>query len=380
MFINVVFCFIGIIILFYSADKLVYAASDLAFKLGISKMAIGLVIVAAGTSLPEFVVSLNASIKGNPLLSMGNVVGSNIANIALIIGITALILPINSIKEIVRREVPIMIALSALVLIFSQTDSRITLFEGIILLVIYVFYGFICYVIGKHEKRISEEYTVEANRTVFEKSNHQQKIENDEEQSFDSTKDKEANQIIKTSIGKIVLFVFVSIIGLVIGSEALVSGAVNIALAIGVNDEVIGLTLVAVGTSLPELVTSVVAARKKQSALSIGNILGSNIFNITAIVGTATVVPYFCNSSSQFLAVSSDMVKIHLPIMLVVSVILLPIMLTDMKISRYEGAFLLVIYLSYSIMLFQNVVSHKVETSKPVQEQNVITPDSVAVE
>ena len=383
MFTDIVLCVVGIALLVYSANKLVDAASNFALNLGVSKMAIGLTIVAVGTSLPEFVVSINSSLKGNPSISIGNVVGSNIANIALIIGITALILPINSIKEMVRREVPIMIALSALVLLFAQTDSKITFFEGIILIVVFVLYILISFLIGKHEKLLNEEFTDEANRLVFNRLRKTSEKTNENAESSENSDGKAAETTtnVTTSIGKNLLFIFAGIVGLIIGSEALVRGAIRMALALGVSEEVIGLTLVAIGTSLPELATSVMAARKGQPALSVGTVLGSNIFNITAVMGLSAIVPYLSNSSfSQFLYVSPDMVKIHIPVMLIVAVILLPIMLTNMKISRYEGAFLLVIYLSYSIMLAQSVMSHKVENAKLIQEQIIVTPDSVAVE
>ncbi len=384
MFIDLLLCVIGLAILVYSADKLVESASNLALSFGVSKMIIGLTIVAAGTSLPEFVVSLNSSIKGNPALSLGNVVGSNIMNIALILGITAIILPINGTKEMVKREVPIMIAVTALAWIFAKTGSAITVSEGLILLAIFIVYNIMSYVIGKRETKLSEEYEEEVSRFIMQKKNkrnnskttsnsneteikaiennsnevEKQVVENKEENKNDQEKPKEEEK--NHSIGANLLFILVGLVGMVIGSELLVKGAINIATAIGISSEIIGLTLVAIGTSLPELATSIVAAKKGQSDLSIGNVLGSNIFNITAIVGTAAVVPYFSpvNPSPQ-LSVSAEMLSLHIPIMVVVALILLPITITDMKISRQEGAFFLAIYICYTIMLFQTTIANK---------------------
>lgn len=402
MFLDLILCVLGLAILVYAADKLVESASNLALNFGVSKMVIGLTIVAAGTSLPEFVVSLNSSIKGNAALSLGNVVGSNIMNIALILGITALILPINGTKEMVKREVPIMIAVTALVWIFAKTDFIISPSEGLILLAIFIVYNVLSYVIGKREAKLAEEYEAEANQYIMLKKkkvansnkasgedksekvsneNEAAKTENnanasDEAKTESESKDSKEEQ--PPSIGVNLLWIAGGLVGMVIGSELLVRSAVSIATALGVSNEVIGLTLVAIGTSLPELATSVVAAKKGQSDLSVGNVLGSNIFNITAIVSTAAIVPYFTSAgaSSLYLRVSEEMLTLHIPIMMVVAIILLPIMITDMKISRKEGAFFLAIYLCYTIMLVQSAV----KPNKPEEKQvNTIQENSIAV-
>lgn len=386
MFVDLILCIIGLAALVYAADKLVEAASNLALNFGVSKMVIGLTIVAAGTSLPEFVVSLNSSIKGNPALSLGNVVGSNIMNIALILGITALILPINSTKAMVKREIPIMIGVTALAWIFAKTDAVISPNEGLVLILIFIAYNIMSYVIGKREAIIAEEFEEEAERIVTvvppEKSKdveekaaekEEEKTNESQSQNQENKDDKENKKEKMPGVGTNILFIIIGLVGMVIGSELLVKGAISIAKAIGVSNELIGLTLVAIGTSLPELATSIVAARKGQSDLSVGNVLGSNIFNITAIVGTAALVPYFTSDAASkiFLNVSPEMLSLHIPIMMVVAVVLLPIMITDMKISRKEGAFFLGIYLCYTIMLFQTAMPKKADE---------ITKDSVAVE
>lgn len=393
MFFHLVISIIGLVVLIYSADKLVEAASNLALNFGVSKMVIGLTIVAAGTSLPEFVVSINSSIKGDPSLSLGNVIGSNIMNIALILGITAVILPINSSKEMVKREVPIMIAVTALVWVFAKTDSVITPFEGFILLAIFVSYNVMSYIIGKREANLCGEYEEEADRVLPEndekknenikneaenKEEVKEDIEKKQEETKDNKENNENNELTNSneikqmpSIKANICWIIAGLIGMVIGSEFLVRSATKIAMILGISNEIIGLTLVAIGTSLPELATSVVAAKKGQADLSVGNVLGSNIFNITAIVGTAAVIPFFykASDSSHFLLVSKDMLALHIPIMMVMAVILLPIMLTDMKISRNEGAFFLAIYLCYTIMLVQSTQeTEKKEPNTAVQE------------
>ncbi len=356
MFIDLLLCIVGLVLLVYCADKLVEGASNLALNFGVSKLVIGLTIVAAGTSLPEFVVSLNSSIKGNPALSLGNVVGSNIMNIALILGITALIKPISCTKAMVKRDVPIMIIVTGLVWYMAHTDAIITPNEALILIALFVAYNIMNYKIGKKEGE------AEASTAP----------ENSEEEKLPSTWFN-------------VLCIVGGLIGLVLGSESLVRGSVSIAKYFGVSDEIIGLTLVAIGTSLPELATSIVAARKGQSDLAIGNVVGSNIFNLLAIAGTAAVVPMFMNgvTTEQYLLVSNDMLGLHIPIMMAVAIILLPIMFTDMMISKKEGAFYVIVYIAYTVMLIQTTVAASkankeeqkqiTEESQVIQQQNPIT-------
>ena len=372
MILDFILCIVGLAVLVYSADKLVEAASNLALNLGVSKMVVGLTIVAAGTSLPEFFVSLTSSIQGNPSLSLGNVVGSNIMNIALILGVTALVLPINSKKEMVKREVPIMIAVTALAWIFAKTDSVFSPVEGAILLIVFVIYNTVSYVIGKNEAKLAKEYAEEADRFVsyvedkeddqVKKEDNQEKAESNEGKAEADEKSKEESDDKQLPSVKVnILWLIAGLIGLGIGSKLLVDSATKIAAALGVSSEVIGLTIVAIGTSLPELVTSIVAAKKGQSDLSIGNVLGSNIFNLTAIIGTAATVPWLVPNATgtKTLVVSPEMLSLNIPIMMVVAVILLPIMITDMKISRKEGAFFLAIYICYTIMLVQMNITNK---------------------
>jgi cation:H+ antiporter len=332
MVINLLFCLFGFIILIYAADKLVEGASYVAMNFGISRTVVGLTIVAAGTSLPELVVSVNATMKGNGPLSLGNVVGSNIMNIALILGISSLICPIACDRSLLKRDAPLMILISGLVWYMAYTGSIITPLEGAILLLLFFFYFAMTYVVGKKEAE-QEAINKEAS-----------KEEGDEGE-------KEPQEPIPSNL-KSAGIILVGFIGLVLGAELLVRGAVYIAKEVGVTDEIIGLTLVAIGTSLPELATSVVAARKGESDIALSNVIGSNIFNLLGIVGAAGALPYF-SAQIQPLTVSEMMVSLHLPIMMVTALALLPIMRTGMKIVRLEGLLLLVGYIVYTVMLIQ---------------------------
>lgn len=332
MVINLLFCLLGFIILIYAADKLVEGASYVAMNFGISRTVVGLTIVAAGTSLPEFVVSVNATMKGNGPLSLGNAVGSNIMNIALILGISSLICPIACDRSLLKRDVPLMILISGLVWYMAHTGSIITPLEGAILLLLFFFYFAMTYVVGKKEAE-QEAINKEAS-----------KEEGDEGE-------KEPQEPIPSNL-KSAGIILVGFIGLVLGAELLVRGAVYIAKEVGVTDEIVGLTLVAIGTSLPELATSVVAARKGESDIALSNVIGSNIFNLLGIVGAAGALPYF-SAQIQLLTVSEMMVSLHLPIMMVTALALLPIMRTGMKIVRLEGLLLLVGYIVYTVMLIQ---------------------------
>ena len=297
-------CLLGFFLLSYSADKLVEGAANLAEKIGVSHMVIGLTVVAFGTSLPEMVISVNASLKGNPEIAVGNAVGSNIMNAALILGIAALIQPITCKKELIRREVPIMIGVAMLTWYMAYTDSIISFNEGVVLLILFFVYNILSYKWAQ-------------NSTTSD--------DNDEDESAEHTDSMAWN----------IFLIVAGLIGLILGGEALVRGATDIARSIGVSDEVIALTLIAIGTSLPELATAIVASRKGHSDLTLGNVVGSNIFNILGIIGLAAVVCSFnAPPKASILGISTNMLGIHIPLMVVVSLGVLPIMSTGLKIIR----------------------------------------------
>ena len=258
-------CLVGFVLLYFGAEWLVKGSSSLARSLGVTPVVIGLTVVAFGTSAPELVVSLISSIKGKSMIAVGNVVGSNICNIALVLGLAALFQPITSDKSVVKRDIPIMLAISVylLLLTFNSKLGRIegaTLFAGIIL---YTFFNY--YIAMRESKMAAGEKTM-----VIA---------------------PEAEEIeYVTSRPKQIVLIVVGIIGVVGGAQIVVESAVKIMEILGVSQKFIGLTIVAFGTSLPELATSVVAAIRKEMDISIGNLVGSNVFNIMSVLGAASLV------------------------------------------------------------------------------------------
>ena len=258
-------CLVGFVLLYFGAEWLVKGSSSLARSLGVTPVVIGLTVVAFGTSAPELVVSLISSIKGKSMIAVGNVVGSNICNIALVLGLAALFQPITADKSVVKRDIPIMLGISVYLLLLSYNSKlgRIegaTLFGGIIL---YTFFNY--YIAMRESKMAAGEKTMVLAPEVEE-------IE------------------YVTSRRKQIVLIVVGIIGVVGGAQIVVESAVKIMQILGVSQKFIGLTIVAFGTSLPELATSVVAAIRKEMDISIGNLVGSNVFNIMSVLGVASLV------------------------------------------------------------------------------------------
>ena len=295
---------IGAGVLLKGADFLVDGGVGIALKSGISHLVVGLTVVAFGTSAPELTASIIAVLKGSGDICFGNVVGSNVANIALILGVTAILLPVNVNKILLRWEIPFMIVISIITYYigFVQNVGRAA---GIVLLVLFIYYMIHCIKSPPADIEVDNE---------------------------------KAQKPYKQLIPMVILGVF----GLVLGGKLFVDGAREIALTLGVSEAVIGLTVVALGTSLPELVTSAVAALKGHSDISIGNVIGSNIFNILLVLGlTATMLP-FSISSDRFLF------YIGLPFMMGLAVLLWPLSKAGSKITRAEGGFLFVLYCIYT--------------------------------
>jgi len=260
MVLYIVYCLVGFVLLYFGAEWLVKGSSSLARSLGVTPIVIGLTVVAFGTSAPELVVSLISSIQGKSMIAVGNVVGSNICNIALVLGLSAVFHPIKSDPTVVRRDIPIMLAISLylLLLTFNSRLGRIegaTLFAGIIL------YTFMNYYLAKKETVGAAEIESEL-----------------EEIGFIASRPKQ------------VILILLGIAGVVGGAQAVVDSAVFIMTELGVDEKFIGLTIVAFGTSLPELATSVVAAMRGEMDISIGNLVGSNVFNIMSVLGAASLV------------------------------------------------------------------------------------------
>lgn len=297
----------GLIMLFIGAEGLVRGSSNLAIKIGIAPLVVGLTVVSFGTSAPELVVSLKAAISGNGSISLGNIIGSNIANIALILGVAALIRPLKVHANVIMREIPIMIAISVLLFILL-IDGEVGFIDGIILVGGLIIYLVVNVILARKEK----------NAEV----------------------DAEFKEGLKSKFGipLSIVFIIVGLGLLLFGANLFVQSAVAIAKIFNVSDAIIGLTIVAIGTSLPELITSVVAAYKKEADIAIGNVVGSNIFNILGILGiTALVIPISSLGISY----------VDLGVMLFTAIILFPLSRTGFSISRFEGAFLLAGYAGY---------------------------------
>ncbi|ROL56502.1 sodium:calcium antiporter [Bacteroidetes/Chlorobi group bacterium ChocPot_Mid] len=301
----------GAVFLYYGAEGLVKGSASVAIRRGITPLVVGLTIVAFGTSSPELVVSVSAAIRGNAAIAFGNVIGSNICNIALILGISALITPIKVNLQLIKFDILIMIGVT-LLLVIMILDSNLGRLDGVIL-----FAGIIAYNIFtmKHAK--------------------EEKLNNDE--------------LIKRLQGKTwkdFFLILGGLVVLVIGANLFITGAIKIAKLLNVSDVIIGLSVVAIGTSLPELATSVVAAVKKQGDISIGNIVGSNIFNILCILGVAAIIqPIILTGANQ-------VNHIDIGVFIIISIILLPLAWTKLELSRLEGAFLLFLYIGYMYYMY----------------------------
>ncbi|NWG26922.1 MAG: calcium/sodium antiporter [Ignavibacteriaceae bacterium] len=301
------FLILGLVALFIGAEGLIRGSASLALKIGITPLVVGLTVVAFGTSTPELVVSIKAAIIGNSSISLGNVVGSNIANIALILGLAAVIRPLDIHANVIRREIPIMIGLTVL-LIVLLIDGELSFVDGLIFVLGIITYTVVNVLMARKEKNAEVE--------------------------------KEFKEGLKTKLSVPVSIIF--IIGglglMILGANLFVTSSISIAKAIGVSDAIIGLTIVAVGTSLPELITSIVAAYKNESDIAIGNVVGSNIFNILGILGiTAIVIPLS----------SAGISYVDFGVMLFTAIILLPLSKTGFKISRLEGLSLVAGYMIY---------------------------------
>ena len=271
MTLNVILCIIGFVLLYYGAEWLVKGSSSLARSLGVSPIVIGLTVVAFGTSAPELVVSLISSIKGKSMIAVGNVVGSNICNIALVLGMAALFQPLACDRSVIKRDIPIMLGISLYLLVISLNSKlgRIegaTLFGGIIL---YTFFNY--YISMKEAKQVSVGASLAPEATLS------------------GSGELEDIEYVASRAKQIVLIV-VGIVGVVAGAQIVVESAIKIMKILGVSEKFIGLTIVAFGTSLPELATSVVAALRKEMDISIGNLVGSNVFNILSVLGAASLV------------------------------------------------------------------------------------------
>ena len=316
MLLAIVAVIVGLAVLVWSADKFVDGAVGVAEFCGMSTLLIGMVIVGFGTSAPELTVSAISAAQGNPELALGNAYGSNIANIALILGATALISPILMQRSVLRGDLPILLAVSVLSIILVW-DGSVARWNGILLLA--VFAAAMAYSIHRELKKAKLEKSVSQSGNV------------------DIAEPK------KASLGKSVFWLVLGLVLLVASSRALVWGAVEIARTLGVSDLLIGLTIVAVGTSLPELASSIAAARRGENDLALGNIIGSNLFNTLAVVGLAAII-------SPMDEIEKAVTYRDMPLMIALTVALIVLGYRrkgDGRLNRIAGAILLAVYLGY---------------------------------
>jgi cation:H+ antiporter len=314
MALSIFLIIVGFILLIISADILVNGSSEIAKKFHIPEIIIGLTIVSIGTSMPELFVSITSAIQGHSDMAIGNVIGSNLTNLLLILGLSAIIRPIIFQKETRCYEIPMCLLSTILLMIFCNTGGNILRTEAIILLVLFVlFIGYTIFMGKKESERNIIELDIKENK--------------------------------KNSTIKNIIFIILGIVGLKLGGDLTVNNAIDVANYFKVSEKIISLTILAIGTSLPELVTSVTAAIKGNSDIAIGNIIGSNIFNILLIIGVSSAInPIVYNISYNF----------DFTILLVSTVILaiFPFIPPKDKMSRANGVIYLLIYIIYFITLF----------------------------
>jgi cation:H+ antiporter len=310
---DIVLVAVGIVLLYGGGESLVTGSIALAGRLGLSPLLIGLTVVAFGTSAPELAATLAAALEGAPEVAFGNVVGSNVFNVGLILGVGAVVFPLSAGARFLRREMPFMIFTGAL-MFWLVADGVIGRIEGVVLLALLA--GYLVVLLRKQEEppRVAEEFAEEYG---------------------------EAPAPLWSSTARVV----VGIALLVLGAKVLVLGAIGLARELGISERVIGLTIVACGTSLPELASSVVAAARREGDLVLGNVVGSNIFNVLAILGTTGLV------APIRVGVGLG-VWVDLGVMLLFSVVLWPFLMTRGRLERWEGAVLLAGFVGYMVFLF----------------------------
>ncbi len=317
MFVSILLIVVGFVLLIKGADLLVDGSSSIAKKFNIPEIIIGLTIVSIGTSMPELFVSTASAIKGSSDMALGNIIGSNICNLLLILGLSAMIRPVKFQRETRLIEIPICLAITIIFAIFCNTNGQISRIEAAILIVLFIMFIIYTIFMGKKGKAFDKDEVVEETKS-------------DEKQ---------------LSILKSIIYVILGVIGLKIGGDLTVDNATIIARMFNVSEKVISLTILAVGTSLPELVTSVMAAKKGNSDIAIGNIIGSNIFNILLIIGlSAMIFPLAYNYTyniQMWILIASTMV-----------LSIFPILPPKNEMCRFNGFTYILIYIGYMAMLF----------------------------
>ncbi|WP_151525723.1 calcium/sodium antiporter [Serinicoccus kebangsaanensis] len=314
----------GLVLLVGGGELLVRGASNLAARLGISPLVVGLTVVSVATSAPELAVTVGAVLDGQPDLAVGNVVGSNIANVLLILGIAALVLPLAVREQLIKIDVPVMVGLSVALLLVAH-DGQISTLEGLLLLGAMVAHTVVTVVVSRR-----------AHRRELRK------------RRAPAPRDGEPMGVplaLALVLGGVAL--------LVVGANLLVTGAVNIAEGLGISSLVVGLTVVAVGTSLPELAASVIAAARGQRDLAVGNVVGSCIANIGLVLGVPAII------SSGGLPVPHPAIALDIPFMIATAVALAPVVFTGFSVARWEGGLFVLLYAAYTAFVVLNATRHE---------------------
>lgn len=346
MAINIVLLVLGVIIVLKGADWLTDGAVNIATRFGVSQMVIGLTIVAMGTSMPEFCVSMVSALKGTPDLAVGNVVGSNTLNTLLIVGCSALVAPIMVKRSSVKRDIPFAVVASLLMLLFCL-DGAIGRVDAAVLFAGFCLFMFVTLKYAKTTEEHAATVATSGAATTTAISEASTSQASSSEASSSETSAPKASQASGTSMLKAVVMLVVGLLCLIAGSNMFVDNASFVASSLGVSDAVIGLTIVAGGTSLPELATSMVSAKKGNSDIAIGNVIGSNVFNILMIIGiTGLVKPMHI----------AGITTLDLIMMLASMLLMWFFCRTTYKVKRWEGAVLTIVYLAYLTWLIMNAV------------------------
>ena len=308
--------FVGLLVLYLGAEGLIQGASSIALQYGIRPVIVGLTIVALGTSMPEFLVNFFALLSGESPLAIGNIIGSNISNVALILGACAVTLPLAVTPDVLKREYPVMLGVMTLFYLCAL-DGVIGTLDGVLMVILLLCLGVYVFLDARST----------STAVILESM----------EGELDSA-DPELSTPAK------VMYLVGGMAGLALGAHLMVDNALHIADFLNIDEVVIGLTVVAIGTSLPELAASMVGTLKKESDMTVGNVMGSNLLNVLFVVGTLAV--------AEPIAVAPETIRIHFPVMLGFCALILPLTWWDHEISRLEGAFLVTSFLGFMTYLY----------------------------
>jgi len=316
MILYVFLFFVGLLVLYLGAEGLIQGASSIALHYGIRPVIVGLTVVALGTSMPEFLVNFFALLSGESPLAIGNIIGSNISNVALILGTCAVVLPLTVTREVLRREYPVMMGVMVLFYLCAL-DGVIGTADGVVMVLLllglgaYVFYD---------ARRTTTAAILESMEGELQSAN------------------PELSLPAKTG------YIVGGIGGLALGAHLMVDNALAIADILQIDEVVIGLTVVAIGTSLPELAASMVSIVKEESEMTVGNVLGSNLLNVLFVVGTLAI--------AEPITVAPETIRLHFPVMLGFCAVVVPLTWADQEISRVEGAFMVVSFVGFMVFLY----------------------------